>query len=101
MTKEQARVAMENINTPGRSIQVDAGKYNAMREAILAVLPESAPGITVAELKTGLLPLLPDMLFPGGAKAGWWLKGVQLDLEAKRLVARVASSKPLRLHRVR
>lgn len=100
MPKEAAaKVAMENPNSPDRPIRVDADKYGAMREAILAVLPAQAPGMTVAELKAGLLPLLPETLFPGGAKAGWWLKGVQLDLEAKGLIAR-EPTKPLRLHRV-
>ncbi|MDP2334205.1 MAG: hypothetical protein Q8M19_26305 [Reyranella sp.] len=100
MTKAPDKVAMENVNSPGgRVVRVDAGKYNAMKRAILAVLPKAPPGSTVAELKKRLLPLLPEDLFPGGAKAGWWLKGVQFDLEAKGLVARVAS-KPLRLHRL-
>jgi hypothetical protein len=94
-----ARVAMENVNNPARSVRVDADKYHAMRDAILAVLPPAAPGLTVADAKARLLPLLPEALFPGGAKAGWWLKGVQLDLEAKGLIAR-EDSKPLRLHRV-
>jgi len=93
------KVAMENINSPDRPIRVDADKYQAMRDAILAVLPASAPGLTVAEAKARLLPLLPEALFPGGAKAGWWLKGVQLDLEAKKLIAR-EDTKPLRLRRL-
>ena len=100
MAVKPAKVAMENINTPGRSIKVDADRYEAMRAAILAVLPETSPGITVAELKAGVLPLLPDVLFPAGAKAGWWLKGVQLDLEAKGAIERAQASKPLRLRRI-
>jgi hypothetical protein len=99
MSKAPDKVAMENVNNPGRVERVDADKYNAMRRAILTVLPASSVGLTVAELKQCLLPLLPEDLFPGGAKAGWWLKGVQLDLEAKGLIARV-TSKPLRLHRL-
>ena len=99
MSKAPDKVAMENVNNPGRVERVDADKYNAMRRAILTVLPASSIGLTVAELKQRLLPLLPEDLFPGGAKAGWWLKGVQLDLEAKGLIGRVAS-KPLRLHRL-
>ena len=99
MSKTPDKVAMENVNSPGRAVRVDADKYNAMKSAILAVLPASPPGLTVAELKRRLLPLLPENIFPGGAKAGWWLKGVQLDLEAKRLIARV-ESKPLRLRRL-
>ena len=96
--KDSAKVAMENPNSPDRPVRVDADKYHAMRDAILAVLPATAPGRTVAEAKAQLLPLLPGTLFPGGAKAGWWLKGVQLDLEAKGVIAR-ENSKPLRLHR--
>jgi hypothetical protein len=92
------RVAMENILSPHHVVRVDAAKYHAMRDAMLAVLPASTPGLTVAETKARILPLLPDDLFPDGAKAGWWLKGVQLDMEAKGLIAR-EDSKPLRLHR--
>lgn len=69
-----------------------------MRAALLSVLPAASPGLTVAE--AGPLPLLPEALFPGGDKAGWWLKAAQLDLEAQGIVRREAS-KPLRLHRAR
>lgn len=41
--------------------------------------------------------LLPE-LFPGGEKASWWLKAVQLDLEAKGVIAR-GSKGPVRLFR--
>ncbi|MDP3748644.1 MAG: hypothetical protein Q8Q88_16520 [Phenylobacterium sp.] len=99
MTAQSDKVLMENPNSPDRPVRVDADKYNAMREAILAVLPAAAPGLAVADAKARLLPLLPEALFPGGATAGWWLKGVQLDLEAKGLIAR-ENTKPLRLHRV-
>ncbi len=98
MKKAPDKVATENVVSPGRVVRVDAGKYEAMKNAILAVLPTKSPGMTVAELKQRLLPLLPNDLFPGGAKAGWWLKCVQLDLEAKRSIVR-EETKPLRLRR--
>ena len=94
-----AKVAMENPNSPDRPVRVDADKYHAMRDAMLEVLPAASPGLTVAEVKARLLPLLPEALFPGAAKAGWWLKGVQLDLEAKGVIAR-ENTKPLRLRRL-
>lgn len=47
-----------------------------------------APGPTQAELFKALLSRLPGDPLPGGAKANWWAKRVQLDLEAKRLVVR-------------
>ncbi|WP_245197083.1 MULTISPECIES: DUF6958 family protein [Labrys] len=92
------RIAIQNVISPGHVVRVDRAKYEAMKAALLAVLPDISPGLTVAEAKQHLLPLLSQDLFPGGAKAGWWLKAVQLDLEAKGTVVR-AATKPLRLHR--
>lgn len=92
------KIEIENVVSPGHVTRVDRRKYEAMRTALLSVLPKGAPGLTVAEAKQRLLPLLPQDLFPGGEKAGWWLKAAQLDLEAKGLIAR-EETKPLRLHR--
>lgn len=98
MAKSDDRVEIENFTSPGKTYRVDRAKYEAMRGALLKVLPDNAPGLSVAEAKAALLPLLPDALFPGGDKAGWWLKAVQLDLEAKGVIVRELT-KPLRLHR--
>lgn len=89
-------VLTENPNHPGKTYPVDRAKYNAMRAAVLHALPGDAPGLTVPALKERVLPLLPDDLFPAGATAGWWLKCVQLDLEAKAVIARAKGS-PVRL----
>jgi hypothetical protein len=93
------KIEIENINKPGKSERVDRAKYQAMRKALLAALPEEAPGLTVPDAKEALLPLLPDELFPQGATAGWWLKAVQLDLEAKGVIKR-APRKPVHLYRL-
>lgn len=94
-----ARVAVENVNHPGKRRLVDVKKYQAMRRALLKVLPVRAPGLTLADTVTALLPRLPADLFPGGAHAGWWLKTVQLDLEAKNIIGRERTT-PLRLRRL-
>lgn len=99
MSKTVERVEMLNIMSPGHVVRVEKAKYDAMKAALLAAVPKAVPGLTVAEIKERVLPLLPDDLFPGGAKAGWWLKGVQLDLEARGVIAR-ENAKPLRLHRL-
>lgn len=93
------KIAVENINTPGRTHNVDKAKYTAMKDAILATLPKAAPGMTAKEAKDAALGLLPRDLFPGGATSGWWLKCVQLDLEAKGMVIR-ENTKPLRFHQI-
>ncbi len=95
---EDDKIIVENINSPGRTTRVNRAKYDAMRVAYLNVLPTKAPGLTAAEAKAALLPALPDDLFPGGATSGWWMKSVQLDLEAKSIVTREAT-KPLRFHK--
>lgn len=92
------RIEVENPNTPGRTERLDRAKYEAMRAALLPILPDTPPGLKVAEAKEALLPHLDANLFPGGAKAGWWLKAVQLDLEAKKIIARAEGS-PVRLYR--
>ena len=93
------KIAIENVIRPGKTYNVDAAKYEAMRRAFLKVLPRKAPGLTVAEVQKAVVAHLPEHLFPGGAKAGWWTKAVQLDLEAKGVVAR-EKTKPLRLRKV-
>ncbi|GAA4125774.1 DUF6958 family protein [Aminobacter aganoensis] len=98
MSKAADKIEIRNVISPGHVVRVDKAKYTAMRDALLAVLPAKAPGLTVAEAKAALLPLLPQELFPGGDKAGWWLKAAQLDLEARGVVSREAT-KPLRLYR--
>jgi hypothetical protein len=89
---------IENVLQPGKTYRVDSAKYQAMREAYLRVLPADGPGMTPSALLALLVPQLPATVFPGGEKAGWWAKAVQLDLEAKGVVRRSPSS-PVRLWR--
>ena len=93
------RVTVENVNHPGRTSTVDAELYGEMRAALLKALPTAAPGLTQIEMLEALKPHLSERLFPGGARAGWWMKSVQLDLEAKRVIARERAT-PLRWHRL-
>lgn len=98
MSKPAAKIRIENVLQPGKTYSADPAKYEAMKKAVLAVLPKASPGLTVAEVQHRVVAHLPEDLFPGGAKSGWWMKAVQLDLEAKGVIARTRSS-PLRLHR--
>lgn len=98
MSKPAAKIRIENVLQPGKTYSADPAKYEAMKKAVLAVLPKASPGLTVAEVQDRVVAHLPEDLFPGGAKSGWWMKAVQLDLEAKGVIARTRSS-PLRLHR--
>lgn len=98
VNKDDDMITVQNVNVPGYTSRVNATKYYAMRAALLKALPSRAPGLTQAEMIEAVKAYLPADLFPGGEKAGWWTKSVQLDLEAKGVIVREAV-KPLRWHR--
>ncbi|MFN3465057.1 MAG: DUF6958 family protein [Terricaulis sp.] len=88
------KIEVENVNHPGKTSRVDAEKYKAARTAMLKFLPKKPPGMTQHEMMLAMRDALPESTFPG-TTTSWWMKTVQLDLEAKGLVAR-DGGKPLR-----
>lgn len=96
---DRPKIVVENVNVPGWSTRVDSIKYAAMKAALLKVVPRRPKGITQTEMRSAVLKHLPEDEFPGGAKAEWWSKLVQLDLEAKGVIGRDSSAKPLRWFR--
>ncbi|MGB8816334.1 MAG: hypothetical protein WCC66_00245 [Rhizobiaceae bacterium] len=93
-----ARLKIENVLQPGKTYSVDPVMFEAMKTALMKVVPSSPPGMTPAEIQKAVLPHLPQDLFPGGDKVGWWMKAVQLDQEAKGVLVR-SEKPPVRLHR--
>lgn len=93
------RVAVENVNHPGKIGYVDARRYAAMKHAFTKVVPRRSPGLTAVEIERRLAAHLPADLFADGAGVGWWAKTVQLDLEAKGVITR-EHARPLRWRRV-
>ncbi len=94
-----AKITVQNVGQPGKFYTVDADKYAEMRVKLLAILPNAAPGMNVAQINDAVRPALNATLFPNGETCGWWVKCVQLDLEAKGIIARAPKS-PVRLWRV-
>ncbi|MCS6762220.1 MAG: hypothetical protein MO846_09740 [Candidatus Devosia symbiotica] len=81
------KIEAENVGQPGKTYRVDAAKYEAMRDAMLKVLPEVSPGMPVAVAIDAVTSHLPQDLFLGGDIAGWRVKCAQLDLKAKQIIA--------------
>lgn len=90
---------VENAFSPDHKVRVDKAGLMVMKEAVLAVLPAEAPGKTPAELRQAIIPTLSQEYFPGAEKAGWWMEGVQLDLEFRGHIAH-GSTRPVRLYRL-
>ncbi len=95
----EEKVEVENINTPGRTSNVNALKYHEMKSSFLKVLPRKSPGLTQKEIQLEVRKYLSESIFPHGKTAGWWAKTVQLDLEAKGIVVR-ENTTPLRWHKL-
>jgi hypothetical protein len=92
------KITVENVNLPGQMTQVSKAMYDVMLQAMWKVLPANSPGLTQNEIREAVVRHLPQDLFPGGAKAGLWVKIVQLDQETKANLIREASEPP-RWHR--
>jgi hypothetical protein len=75
-------------------------KYEAVQDAILAMLPAGGEGMTWGELAEVITPYLPESLFRHIGTVRWYAKAVQIDLEAQGVIERVPGSHPLRLRRV-
>lgn len=86
------KIEVENINAPDHKVTLNAAKYGDMHDAMMDVM--SFKPMTYAAIKEGVLPILSQEHFPEGKTAGWWIKAVQLDLEAKNVLVR-HKSKPL------
>ncbi|MGX9849326.1 DUF6958 family protein [Limimaricola litoreus] len=48
-------IEISSATSADRTERVDRAKYTAMRDALLPVLPDTLPGMTVAEAKAALL----------------------------------------------
>jgi hypothetical protein len=99
MSSNDEKIIVENVNVPDHTTRVNKAMYEAMKKAMWKILPPKSPGLTQSEIREAVVPHLPEDLYPGGAKAGWWAKTVQLDQEAKGTMVREAT-KPLRWHRL-
>jgi hypothetical protein len=97
---ERKMVVVRTPNKPNFSQRVDAEAYEAMRRAMMKVLPRRPPGLTQAEMWAALDKAAPRRLFGKRWTVGWWMKTVQLDLETKRVVVR-EKTKPVRWHRLK
>lgn len=88
------KIQILNINKPGSVSNVQKDKYDDMMAAILNALPTVTPGLNQNEMSKKILQYLSPTLFPNGEKSMWWMKAVQLDLEARKVISR-QKTKPL------
>lgn len=91
----QGRFVGRNPSVPGFTQALEPERYLAMRKALLELLGSHPDGLTQTEIRQALAPMADGGLFATTSKVDWWSKAVQLDLEARGKVVRLAT-KPLR-----
>jgi hypothetical protein len=78
--------------------RVTKSTYDAYKEALLKVIPDSEDGIEFTALSDAVVPhLSKDVL--NNSSPGWWTTTVKLDLEARGLIKRIGSPGRQRLRR--
>jgi hypothetical protein len=60
--------SMHSVNVPGHVVQVDTVKYEAMKRALLRVLPLAPAGMTQTVMRLRVTAFLHQDEFPGGRK---------------------------------
>lgn len=91
-------VATKNPGKGKKGPRVDAARYEAMKTALLAVIPQGGDGVRFADLAGLVKKRLPAATFEG-ASVLWYVTTVKLDLEARGLLRRVPGASPQRLVR--
>ena len=98
MTGRPDRVMTMHV-TPGKlGVNIERDKYDAMRKAILKVVPKNRTGIAFKDLTKLVKPHLPMDVFRN-ASIAWYTVTVKLDLEARGLIERISGVSPQRLRR--
>jgi hypothetical protein len=91
-------IATKNPGRGKKGPRIDTARCDAMKVALLDVIPRTGEGVTFASLSKLVEKKLPRALFQG-ASIMWYATTVKLDLEARGLIERVAEASPQRLRR--
>jgi hypothetical protein len=99
--QDQSRVVCRTPTPERKPTRIERWKFDAVRRAILEVLPRRAPGVAYMSELPGLVEraLTPEERTALGS-AGWYTTTVKLELEVRGEIARVPRSSPQRLIRI-
>jgi hypothetical protein len=86
--------------TPGKQpTRIDRWKYEAVRQAILKVVPRRGDGMPFSELSEKVKSALPAKQLAELGSVSWYTTTVKLDLEVRGNLYRVEGARPQRLLR--
>ena len=90
-----AEAKIMTLHPEGKSgVNISKAKYDQVRKVVLQVISEAQP-ITFTEMFNMANEILKEEKFEG--KPGWYVTTVKLDLEARKMIARVPKTSPHQL----
>ncbi len=95
MSVKNEKIEVFNINKIGTSAFVQKDKYDEVKKVLIEFMPHESPGLTQDEMASLVIAKVSHKIFEDRSKAGWWMKTVQLDLEARQVMIR-EKTKPTR-----
>lgn len=86
--------------TPGKKpTAIPTWKYELMREAILRIVPDAAPGFPAKDLPDAIRGVLSDEKLTDLGSVAWHATTVRLNMEVDGELVRVSGRKPLHVVR--
>ena len=99
MKREESKVSCKTPTPGKKGTRILKWKYDLIRRAIMAVVPQDEVGIQFKDLQR----LVKEVLNEGDLKRlgslGWYTTTVKLDLEARGEIERIPGESPQRLRR--
>jgi hypothetical protein len=97
--KEEPKVLCKTPTPDKKGTRILKWKYDLIRSAILAFVPQDEVGIQFKDLPRLVNELLIDEDLERLGSLGWYTTTVKLDLEVRGDIERVPGVKPQRLRR--
>ena len=97
MPQVAKRIQLRRPHRARAGARIELWKYEAVKRAILHVVPRKAPGLPVAGLAAGVSRELTRSERLKMGSIGWYTVSVKLDLEACGFLGRVPGVAPRRL----
>lgn len=82
-----------------QGVRIERAKYDAMRRALIAVIPRRRDGVAFGDLAELVKPKLARSAFPPEASIRWYVVTVKQDLEARGEIEQVPGARPQRVRR--
>jgi hypothetical protein len=101
MTQVAKRIQLRHPDRAKAGARIELWKYEAVKRAILHVVPRKAPGLPFAGLAAGVSRELTRAERLKMGSIGWYTVSVKLDLEARGFLRRVPGVVHQRLIRLK